>query len=61
MYANAIPIGKPFDRGEFIEGKLKLLQDFHITITEREMEIFNTLNTPREIEKFVRDIIISRW
>ena len=46
---------------EFREGKLKLLSDFCITLTEREMIDFKALNSPREIEKFVRDIINNRW
>ena len=46
---------------KFREGKLELLSDFCITLTEREMIDFNALKTPREIEKFVRDIINNRW
>ena len=47
---------------EFKEGKLKLLEDFDIVLTESEMETLNGLYTPREIEKFIRDIIRNyRW
>lgn len=50
----------PFKANEFREGKLKLLKDFDIALTESEMETFNTLTSPRQIEKFVRDIINNR-
>lgn len=47
---------------ELREGKLKLLKDFGITLTESEMETFNTLTSPREIDKFYRNIIRNcRW
>ena len=42
---------------KFREGKLKMLKDFGITLTEREMEIFNTLTVARQIENFVSEII----
>lgn len=45
---------------EFREGKLKLLEDFDITLTKSEMEIFNTLEYAREIENFVRNIFRDR-
>ena len=61
MYANAIPLGKPFDKGKCIEGKLKLLDDMQITLTEREMETLYTFSTPRQIENYIRDIINNRW
>lgn len=61
MYANAIPIGKPFNKGKCIEEKLKLLSHMSIVLTEREMEILNTLHTPRQIESFIRSIINNRW
>lgn len=61
MYANAIPIGKPFDKGKCIEEKLKLLNQMCIIPTEREMEMLDTLNTPRQIENFIRSIINNRW
>ncbi len=51
---------QPFKANEFREGKLKLLKDFEITLTESEMETFNSLNTPRQIEKFIREIINNR-
>lgn len=46
---------------KFREGKLKLLEDFDITLTERERETFNTLTSPRQIEKFIREIVNNRW
>ena len=61
MYANAIPLGKPFNKGKCIEGKLKLLSDMGITLTEREMETLDTMDTPRQIETYIRSIIKSRW
>jgi hypothetical protein len=45
---------------KFREGKLKILKDFGITLTEREMEIFNTLTTTRQIENFVSELIKHR-
>lgn len=45
---------------KFREGKLKLLKDFDITLTESEMETFDTLTSPRQIEKFIREIINNR-
>lgn len=60
MYANPLPMGKPFDKGKCVEGKLKLLDDMCIHLTKREMEILNGLKSPREIENFVRDIIRNR-
>ncbi len=59
-YAKYIQVGS-FDKGKFIEGKLKLLDDMCITLTEREMEMLNAFATPRQIENFIRAIIISRW
>lgn len=61
MYANALPIGKPFDKAKCIEGKLKLLSDMNITLTKMEMEALNTLKSPRQIETFIRSIIKNRW
>ena len=49
-----------YKANEFREGKLKLLEDFNITLTESERETFNTLTSPRQIEKFVREIINNR-
>lgn len=60
-YGKADLIGNPFDKGKFIEGKLKVLSDMRITLTEREMEMLYSFNTPRQIENFVRAVIISRW
>ena len=57
--ANAI--GKPFDKGKFIKGKLKLLSDMDITLSERETELIYKFNGPRQIENFIRAVIISRW
>ena len=50
-----------FKADEFREEKLELLKDFEITLTESEMETFNTLTSPRQIEKFIREIIKNRW
>lgn len=50
-----------FKADEFREEKLELLKDFCITLTEREMIDFQALNSPREIERFVRTIIDNRW
>ena len=49
-----------YKANEFREGKLKLLTDFEITLTESERETFNTLVSPRQIEKFIREIIGNR-
>lgn len=49
-----------YKANEFREGKLKLLEDFDITLTERERETFDTLTSPRQIEKFIREIINNR-
>jgi hypothetical protein len=46
---------------EFREGKLKLLKDMEIELTESERETFNTLTSPRQIEKFIREIVNNRW
>ena len=59
-YAKFIPTGC-FDKGKFIEGKLKILSDMDITLTEREMEMLYAFNAPRQIENFIRAVIISRW
>lgn len=45
---------------KFREGKLELLKDFDINLTESEMETFNTITSPRQIEKFIREIINNR-
>ena len=49
-----------YNENKFKEGKRKLLEDFDIVLTERETETLDSLYTPREIEKFVREIIINR-
>ena len=59
--ANQIPIGKPFDKGKCIEEKLKILSHMCITPTKMEMQTLDTLNTPREIESYIRTIINNRW
>lgn len=60
-YASGIAC-PPFKANEYREGKLKLLKDFDIALTESERETFNTLTSPREIDKFYRDIIRNyRW
>lgn len=61
MYANPIPIGKPFDKGKYIEGKMKVLSDMCITPTEREIKAIYECDTPRQIESTIRTIIHSRW
>lgn len=50
----------PFKANEFREEKRKLLADFDITLTESETETFNTLTSPRQIEKFIKEIIHNR-
>ena len=61
LIQNAIGIQcSRYKANEFREGKLKLLKDFEITLTEREMETFNALTSPRQIEKFIREIISNR-
>ena len=55
------PIGKPFDKGKCIQEKLELLSDMDIVLTEREMEMMHSFGTPRQIENFIRAVIISRW
>ena len=47
----------PFKANEYREGKLKLLKDFGISLTESERETFNTLTSPREIDQFYSNII----
>lgn len=49
-----------YKANEFREEKRKLLADFDITLTESETETFNTLTSPRQIEKFIREIINNR-
>lgn len=49
-----------YKANEFREGKLKLLKDFEIELTESERETFNTLTSPRQIEEFIRNIIRNR-
>lgn len=61
MYANAIPSGNPFNKAKCIEGKLKLLDQMCITLTEREMKDLDALNTPRQIENYIRSVINNRW
>lgn len=51
-----------YKTNEYREGKLKLLKEFGISLTESEMETFNTLTSPREIDKFYSNIIRNcRW
>ena len=59
-YAKFVQVGC-FDKGKFIEGKLKVLSDMDITLTEREMEALYKCDSPRQIENTVRTIIHSRW
>ena len=60
-YAKYIQTGKPFDKGKFIEEKLKTLADMDIALTEREMEMLYSFNSPRQIETFIRAVITNRW
>lgn len=60
-YAKYIQQGKPFDKGKFIEGKLKILADMDISLTEREMEMLHSFSSPRQIESFIRAVIMNRW
>lgn len=55
-YTKAILIS-PFDKGKYIEGKLKILRQMDITLNQSEMETVNAFNTPRQIENFIRQII----
>lgn len=45
---------------KFREGKLKLLKDFDISLTESEMKTFHALTFIREIDEFYRDMIRNR-
>lgn len=58
-YAKYIQNGY-FDKGKFIEGKLKILKDMKIALTEREMEMLYSFSSPRQIEGFIRAVFISR-
>lgn len=58
-YAKFVQVGC-FDKGKFIEGKLKVFSDMDITLTESETEVLYSLSTPRQIEKFVSIIIKDR-
>lgn len=49
-----------YKANEFREGKLKLLNDFGIALTESERETFDKIESPRQIEKFVKGIIHNR-
>ena len=61
LIQNAIGIQcSRYKADKFREEKLELLKDFEITLTESEREIFNTLTSPRQIEKFVKEIIKNR-
>ena len=61
VYAYVLGAACPaYNADKFRQGKLKLLKDFDITLTESERETFDTLQLPREIENFVRDIIKNR-
>ena len=42
------------------EGKLKVLKDMGIALTESEMEIFNKLATQRQIDDFMANIFRTR-
>lgn len=51
-----------YKANEFREGKLKLLNDFGIALTESERETFDKLETPRQIDEFYCTIIRNcRW
>lgn len=59
-YAKFIQVGL-FDKGKFIEGKLKVLSDMDITLSETEMNTLYECETPRQIENCVRKIVNNRW
>lgn len=50
-----------YKANKYREGKLKVLEDCKITLTEREREVFMKLNSPREIERCFRTIIENHW
>ena len=60
-YAKFIQNGDPFDKGKFIEGKLKVLSDMDIAPSQTEMDALYECETPRQIENCVRKIISNRW
>lgn len=61
IYQNTIGAQCPiYKADEFREGKLKLLEDFKIELTPSERETFNTITSPRQIEKYIRNIIRNR-
>ena len=58
-YAKYIQNGY-FDKEKFIEGKLKVLKDMEITLTERETQMMYSFSSPRQIEGFIRAVFMSR-
>ena len=57
-----IPTRHPYKANKYREGKLKMLEDMGIALTESEMEAFNKLTIQRQIDNFTRQIIKNyRW
>ena len=46
---------------EIREEKEELLRDFCIALTASERETLNSLTTERDMERFVRAVVNSRW
>lgn len=42
---------------KYIKEKLEVLEDFHITLTEEQIEHMRSLATKLEVDRFVRDLI----
>ena len=61
MYANALPMGTPFNKQSFINDKIKMLGQMCITLTDEELANLYSCKTPRQIESYVRTIINNRW
>ena len=55
-----IPTMHPYKANKFKEGKLKVLNDMGITLTESEREIFDKLTIPRQIDDFMSNIFRTR-
>ena len=57
-----IPTQHPYKANKYREGKLKMLKDMGIALTESERETFNKLTIQRQIDNFTRQIIKNyRW
>lgn len=55
-----IPTQHPYKANKYREGKLKVLKDMGITLTESERETFNKLTLPRQIDDFMSNIFRTR-